>query len=373
MKITCLYEKLKEAFSITERIIGKNINLPILNTVLIEVTKERIQISSTDLELALVYFIHGKIEEEGKIAIPAKLIAGFINNLTYSKKVLLETKKQNLLLVKTEDYKAQILGINAEEFPIIPQVKKNNPIKLSTQNFIKSLEKTSKSVGISGIRPEITGVLFSYNSKTNELLLVSTDSFRLSEKKIIPVEHISTSFCFILPLKTVNEIIRIFSDKKEDLLFFTEDKNQILIEGENIQFISRLIEGEFPNYQDIIPKKFLFEIVISRTVLISKIRAISAFSSRTNDIVFTFQKNKIEISAKEPGAGEGSTVMSFKNQTIPEKISIMFNWKYILDGLESIDSDDVIFNFNSNSQPALLKPAVSNPDFLYIIMPIKNS
>lgn len=371
MKILCLYEKLKEAFSITERIVGKNANLPILNTVLIESKKKHIQISSTDLELALVYSIHGKIEKEGKIAVPAKLIAGFINNLSCSKKITLEAKKHNLL-IKTEGFKAQILGIDAEEFPIIPQIKKTNPIKLSAQDLVKGLEKMSKSVGISGIRPEITGVLFSYDSKNNTFLLVSTDSFRLSEKKILLAKHIPADFSFILPSKTVNEIIRIFGDKKENLSFFTGDKNQILIEGENIQLVSRLIEGEFPNYQSIIPQKFLFEIVISRMILISKIKAISAFSSRTNDIIFTFQKNKIEISAKESGSGEGSAEMFMENQNITEKLSIVFNWKYLLDGLESIDSDEVAFSFNSSSQPALLKPAISNPDFLYIIMPIKN-
>jgi len=374
MKIICLQEKLKEALTATEKVVGKNTNLPVLSNLLIQAEKNQIQISSTDLELALVYQIPGKIEEEGKIVLPAKLISTFINNITGSKKITLESKKYNVS-IKAEDYKAQILGINPEEFPIIPRVKEQYSLSISSSVFVSGLERVVKSVGMSEVRPEITGVLFKTDTSRNMLILASTDSFRLSEQKI-PLKNITQDFSFILPLKSVNEVIRVFNESntsEEELSLVHGEQNQTLVKGEQIELISRVIEGEFPRYQEIIPEKTTFTINVPRSLLIPKIRAMSVFSSRSHDVVLTFLENKIEISARESGAGEGKATLKLNTKSsVKKNLSVIFNWKFLLDGLENIDTDEVVFKLNSEVQPVLLTSA-GDKNFLYILMPIKNT
>ena len=377
MKIICLQEKLKEAFSVTERIIGKNVNLPILANILIQVEKNHIQVCSTDLELALLYSLPGKIEEEGKIAVPAKLISSFVSNLT-AKKITLESKKYNVL-VKTEDYKAQILGMNPEDFPIIPQIKKEFSFKVSASLLVKQLEKVVKSVGTSEIRPEITGVLFK-NNANDRLILASTDSFRLSETSI-PAKSIPSDLSFILPLKAVSETLRIFGNISDvdELTFSLESKNQVLIEGGAVQLISRLIDGEFPNYSVIVPQNFRFTATLPLKTLSSKIKAVSSFSARSNDLLLTFTKNKLELSARDASSGEGMAVLEIPpasfSQNAPsfEPLSIVFNWRFFLDGLESIDSDTVSIGITSEVEPARIKSPTDDPSFFYVLMPIKGS
>ncbi len=371
MKIICLQEKLREALRITERIAGKNVNLPILSNVLIRTEKNKITISSTDLEMAITCTIPGKIEEEGKAAIPAKLISTFVHNLVGAKKITLESKKHNILL-KTEHYKAQILGSDPEEFPIIPQPKKGERIPITTKEFISGLEKVVRIAGVSEMRPEITGVFLKTDSSAHHLILASTDSFRLTEKKI-PLGDIKNDFSFILPSKSVNEIIRVFSGGDEKTTLLAGDQNQVVVNNENCELVSRLIDGEFPRYDEIVPRDTSFHVSFSSSVLVPKIKAISAFSNRSNDITFDFFKDRVELAARESSSGEGATIIPFaKSIKLPgEHLSIAFNWKFLLDGLESMGAKEVVFGINSEIQPVILT-SPEDPLQFYLVMPIKN-
>ena len=250
MKFTCLQEKLRSDLEKVERIIGRNITLPILQNILLEGDTEGLRISSTDLEIGISTVISGKVEKNGRITVPARAFVNFIYNLP-QENINLEVKT-NILYVEAGTYKATFFGEKAEEFPLIPQVKKEHSFIVPSNEFAYSLSQVISSVSLSNTRPELTGVLLVGEKKT--LSFVTTDSFRLSEK-VLDLASSNTSFSIIIPSKTTHEVIRIFGAESRELAVIIQS-TQIMFKTNDTKIVSRVIEGEFPQYQSIIPKIF---------------------------------------------------------------------------------------------------------------------
>ena len=220
-----------------------------------------------------------KKEKPGTLAVTARLFTGFIQNLP-NKKVTLEVK-DSVLSIKTDSYEATIYGQPKEDFPIIPRIKKEKEFVLKNLDFVKSLSQVVGNVSLSESRPEISGVYISFSKDI--VRFAATDSFRLSEKRLVFPTPFSEEMQVILPAKTVQELIRVFSGKDEDIHIWIHN-NQILFECTDIQLMSRLIEGEYPRYQEIIPTSFGTEIVLGKQRFLSEIKIHSFFSGKNNDI-----------------------------------------------------------------------------------------
>lgn len=371
MKFICLQENLKQGLNIIERIIGKNLSLPILNTVLIETQKNLIKLCSTDLEIGISCWIAGKIEKEGSICVPVKILSNYVNSLP-NKKIEISSK-ENKLNLKCENYQSLIAGFSPEDFPIIPQIKEKEFISLNSFELCRGLSKVIGAAALSETKPEISGI--SINFKKDFIKFVATDSFRLAESTIFLEKSENPEKSLIVPAKTIQEVIRIFgepSQEKADLNLYS-NPNQILFSRDTlpkIQLISRLIEGEYPNYEEIIPKDFLTKILIDKQELIQHIKIASLFTSRTNDMKVKVDPSKksVEFSSSSPDTGENKSEISA--QIEGEETEITFNCKYLIDGLTNIDEAEVIFELNGEEKPGVLRP-YKKKDFLYILMPIK--
>lgn len=377
MKLLILKENLKKGLEITERIVSKNLTLLILNNILLSTEKNSLKISATDLEIGINFWLLAKIEKEGQITIPAKFLSGIINYLP-GDKISLEVKNQNLI-IEDKDNKTQIKGTSSKDFPIIPSIEKNNFININAYLFSQGLNQVVENCSITQTRPEISGVFIVFNK--NFITFAATDSFRLSEKKII--SQIKTSSLFtptslILPQKTARELINILSDKKEELCVYFSP-NQIMFELKNkesdqpyIQIISRLIEGEYPNYQEIIPKKHGTEIYLKKNDFLNQIKLASLFGGKINEVRFDIDPKKkgLNIFAQSPDWGETNSFIS--GEVKGEKTSVSFNWKFLIDGLNNIKSQEVVFGLNKEDGPATLKP-VGDETYVYVVMPIKSS
>ena len=368
MKITCLQEKLKKAINLVEKITGKNINLPILNNILLETDKGRLKVSATDLEIAINLWLTAKIEKGGKVTIPAAILSNFIGSLPHEK-VYLETEKQNLL-VKCENFQAQIKGLNPDDFPIIPKIGGEKLFSLRANDLQKSLTQVYSAASFSDTRPEISGVLFKI-SRDEVLKLVATDSFRLAEKTIKKVGQIQKEIDFIIPLKAIIELIRILSETDQEVNILIQD-NQILFNLNNeIHLISRLIEGHFPDYERIVPHDFKTEVLVERDKLIEAIRIASLFAGKTNDVSFNFSSlSKIEVSSASQELGSHNSIL--KADVKGDDIKLTFNYKYVLDGLNNIDGSKVVLLMNGKEKPLLMKPA-DKKDYLYLVMPVRDT
>lgn len=366
MEILTLQENFKKGLNIVQNIIGKNLTLPILNNILLTTEKNRLKLVSTDLEIAITHWISCKIKKQGEITVPAKLFSGFINNLP-DKKIEIKTK-DNFLQIKCENFKSSIKGIDAKEFPIIPKIKGELIFKIEALKLKQALSQIVNFTSLSDIRPEISGILINIDSK--EIKFVATDSFRLGEKTLKKDKE-GMKKAIIIPLRTAQELIRVLSDQdKEELIEILVEQNQILVKTSDTQLVSRLIEGTYPNYEQLISKQFETTLILDRNEFLNAVKITSLFSSKINDLRLKIipKKNLIEVFAQDVEVGEN--ISQLKGEIKGKEMEIIFNYKYLLDGLNNILSDKIMLGLNSEASPGILKP-VGDPSFIYVIMPIK--
>jgi DNA polymerase-3 subunit beta len=376
MKINILKENLKQGLDIVERVAGKNLTLPILNNILISTEKNFLKLSSTDLELGIKYWMLVKTEKEGEITMPAKVLSSYINFLP-EKKLTLEAKG-TIVHIDCENQKTQIKGLGAEEYPLIPKIESTEFIEINAQPFIDGLSQVVNFASQNQARPELSGLYLSFQK--DGLRLVSTDSFRLAEKTIYFEKKINKECSFILPQKTARELINIFGEKKGKIKMY-HSPNQVLFESAmpetdhpQIQIISRLIEGDYPDYQGIIPKKYDVSVTLPRAEFLNQIKAASIFSGKSNEIKIKLEPGKpgIEVLSENPECGENKSFLSGKIEgEETKKMEVVFNYRFLIDGLADMKGIKVLLGLNGEEGPASLKQE-GDPNYLYVVMPIKS-
>lgn len=380
MRIICLQENLKQALNITERIIGQNLTLPILNNLLLSVENNKLKVSSTNLEIGINCWVTGKIHEKGSITVPARLINDFVNNLP-NKKIEMKVKDRRLEL-KCEKFKAVLNGLSADDFPIIPKLKDKPLLKIKGNTLRNGFSQVVEMASLSESRPEISGVYVKFDK--NLIKLAATDSFRLAEKNL-EISNNNNSLskdlkgqAVIIPQRTVQEIIRILGEKDSPRQSADEGQeveivlsgNQILFDLGYAQVISRLIEGQYPDYQQIIPDNLQTQVVVSREELIKNIKVASLFSGKINDIqvLVNPKKSLLEILSKDVDIGENRSKIEAKIEG--KEVEVVFNHRYVLDGLNNIFSDKVTIGLNDSAKPVVIRP-VGDMSYTYVVMPIK--
>ena len=376
MNFICFKENLKKKLDNALRIIKYNSTLPILNNFLLSTEKGMLKISSTDLEIGFTSLISSKILKDGSITVPAQLLSQFINNLP-NKNINFEVKDFKLYL-NCDNIKASINGLNAEDFPIIPKVKNDSILTINSKLFKNSLNSVINSSAISDARPEISSIYIKINP--DQIKFVATDSFRLAHKTIFVLsgdnkEKIKINFeksrNIILPLRTAGELTRILGEQDNDVKIMI-DQNQILFDFDDTQLISRLVEGNYPDYEAIIPKSSETKCYLNKNDLEESIKLSGCFSSKLNDITIKTNSEKSQIEIFSNNVEYGNHHAKINSEIKGKDVSIVFNWHYFLDGLKNINEDELILEFNGDQNPAVIKSAKNN-DFFYILMPIRNS
>ncbi|MCK4554648.1 DNA polymerase III subunit beta [Candidatus Parcubacteria bacterium] len=382
MKLICLQNNLKHGLFVVGHIAGKNINLPILNNILIKTKEGNIQLITTNLEMGIINTVRGKIETEGNFTVDSKIFSDYVGLLP-NKKVNIE-KKENDLIINCENYKTKIKGQSAEDFPLIPEVDKKSFYSANVSELKQALSQAVFAVSTSEARVELSGVLFCF--KDSSLTMAATDSYRLAEKKINIKGDNKEEKKVIVPAKTLIELLRILSsapemdgpDKDLEEIKFYISENQILFSCGPTELVSRLIEGQYPDYTQIIPSSVKTKAIINRAELTRAVKAASLFSKAgINDISLDFPagKNSVIISAISGQAGENITELSAN--TSGNDNSMVVNYRYLLDGLSNIGSEFISMELVDGNTPCILRPADSEEvenkekDYLYIIMPIK--
>lgn len=373
MKIEILKDNLKSGLNVVEKIVGKNLSLPILDNVLMSTEDSFLSLTSTDLETIIKLWILTKIIKKGKAVIPAKFLSNFISSLP-NEKISIETKDQNLY-IEQENLKTQIQGYSPEEFPIIPEFKELECLEINNSQFCQSLGQVINIASPSQTKPEISGIYFNFSK--NNITVTATDSFRLAEKNFSLENPVKKEYSFILPQKSARDVLSIL-EGREGLLKIYFSGNQVLFElpfkeikHPQVQITCRLIEGEYPNYQDIIPNKFKTNITLKKEEFLNQIKTASLFSNRNNEIKISTKpgQKQLEVLAQNPNIGENKSNLSAKIEGEP--IDISFNYKFLVDGLLNIKSSEVIFGVSKEDGPCILKP-VADQSYLYVVMPIKS-
>ena len=373
MRFISLQENLRRGLNIVGHVTTKNVNLPILNNILIKAENGNIELVSTNLEIGISHQLRGKIENDGQFTVDSKLIMEYVGLLSGGEKVKVE-EKEGELRIECGSYKTKIKGESAKEFPLIPTIPKINFYSCKTEELKKALNSVIFAVSNSENRVELTGVFFYFNK--NKLSLAATDSYRLAEKEIeVKNSNLEEEYKIIVPAKTIQELLRILSnlesipseDNQETRFYLSE--NQILFTVDSVDLISRLINGHYPDYKQIIPAKSQTEALVERTELIRAVKAAALFSKTgINDITLQFIKDKIVVSAFSGASGESQAEIEADITGGDNEITI--NYRYLLDGLSNIDDDKVKIGVLNGGAPCLLKPEKED-GYLYIVMPIK--
>ena len=363
MKLSCTQENLNKGLGIVSHIANKNNNLPILNNVHIKANKNGLILTTTDLEIGIKVFVRAKVDEEGEFTVGAKLLNDFIALLP-RENIDLELE-DNAILIKSQRQKTSVKGVDAEDFPLIPDIEKENEVEINVLEFKRALSQLIFAASLDSSRLEINAVNFNFFK--DELVLVATDSYRLAEKKLKISNEQEKSL--IVPLKTIQELVRILSDQEKQTIKLYFNENQIMFVFDGVELISRVIDGAYPDYKQIIPEKFITSAKCAKDKLIPAIKSAALFCKQgINDVRLSFANNEIVVAAASSGLGEN--IISVPAEISGEENDIVFNYRYLLDGLLNLGVQDLCLKINNNSTPGLLTPD-KHDDYLYLIMPIK--
>ncbi len=364
MKIECVKEKLSYAISKAERVTSKNITLPILSCVLLEAKDSTLTIKATNLDIGVEISIPVKVLKPGKTTVSGSVLYNFISNITSDKNILLEVIEGNLK-ISTKHSESLIKAFPIDDFPNIPKVSSETPFTFNTQNLIKGFKSVMYSSSPSTIRPVLSSVLLL--SEEDKVTFVATDSFRLAEKKINVKKHKEFNQ-ILIPFKNIGEIIRTLEDIKDDVNVYLNE-NQIAFSYNDIYVTSRVIDGSFPDYKQIIPKDIKTEIIVLKQDFVSALRISNIFSDKFSQVVFHVNpKEKVfKITTKNMEVGEN---INNPDAVIKgEELTISFNHKYIIDCFQSIEADSVSLSFSGPNKPMIVS-GVGDKSFIYLVMPM---
>ncbi|MCM8781497.1 MAG: DNA polymerase III subunit beta [Candidatus Omnitrophica bacterium] len=361
MKIKTKKEDIINSIQIVQNIITSRTALPILSNILLEAQQGELRLTATDLDIGISCVIPVDTQEMGAITIPAKRFSEIVKELP-TEDINITVKKNNLITIETQKCQFKIMGLPKEEFPKLPEFKDKQVIKLDMLILKQMLNLTSFSVSSDETRYILNGILFKITK--NNLTLVATDGKRLAiiEKKIN--QEATKNIQIIIPIKTIHELNRNL--KEEGELSMVISANQVLFEFQNITIISRLIEGEFPDYNQVVPQKSDARMKVDREQFLMAVRRAALLSTPDYQAVkLEVFKNKVVLSKSTPDVGESREELPATY--LGKELVIGFNPNYITDVLKNLDEEEVEFELTDAEKPAVLR----RDGYIYIVLPMR--
>lgn len=369
MKFSCTQENFAQALNLIARVASKNTNLPILQNVLLDAKDTGISLSATNLEIGVQVQVRGKVDVPGSFTVPASLLSNYIALLP-AERVDCELIGNELKL-QTPDHTSRIKGEPAADFPILPSVEKTNCLTLDRFVLLEALQQVIVAAAIDESRPEIAGVYI--HTKEKKLVLATTDSYRLAERIILLPEAVADTVNCILPQRSAVELLRLLQNitaAEQVELCITE--TQLACVSSEIEFVSRLVQGHFPDYEQIIPQTGRTTVTVDRQDLIKAVKGAALFSKTgVNDVEVTLTPDQQRITLRATNAQLGENTTMVAAEISGEPVVVVLNYRFILDGLQHGRGDRVMLLINDRNSPGVFRSTDPNDNYVYIIMPIK--
>jgi DNA polymerase-3 subunit beta len=373
MKVSCLQDNLAKGLSIVGRAVSNRSTLPVLANVLLATDDGRLRLSATNLEIVITCWIGAKVEEDGAITIPSRTISDLVNTLPQDQVELALNEQTQTVKVTCGRTQANVKGIDAEEFPLVPEPDKVNRIRLEAAVLKQMINQVAFAAATDEARPTLTGVATTFDG--GQVHMAATDGFRLSLRSAHIPGHVENKFSVIIPARALIDVARIISDDLDAVyVSLPHGRNQIVFDMDNIVLVSQLIDGNFPEYQSIIPKRHNTRTVFNTADLRK--------ACKTADIFARESSNTARISI-DPGEGMSpayATIVATSVETGDneaqmdvsvegEPVEIAVNVKYVSEALNVVETPQVALETTSPREPGVLKPVGDN-DFIHIIMPM---
>lgn len=363
MKLQVTQENLSKALGSVARVANSRGTLPILSNVLLKTVDGRLSIAATNLDIAITHYIGSKVSTEGSITVPARLMQDFVSSLPSG---VIELKLDDYKLnIKADKYNSVINGVSAEDYPVMPAITNGQTWKVPGKLLKQSLQQVIVAASSDEARPVLTGVY--WHTHEGKLYLVATDSYRLAEKAVTGV---SSEVDLLIPASALQDLLRLLGDFEEDVVV-THDDQQVLFQVGDIELVTRLIEGKYPDYRKLIPRSFASDAKLKKSELTNITKVSSLFAresagSVTINLDAESQQVSIRSIASQIGENTASATAEITNEG-----TITLNSRYILDALHALSGEDVQIAFNGKLEPCVLTDP-SNDDYLHVIMPLKS-
>jgi len=363
MKLQVTQENLSKALGSVSKVANTRGTLPILSNVVLKTIDGRLSIAATNLEIAITHYIGAKIKETGSITVPARLMQDFINSLPSG--IIDLNLEDSKLHISTDKYKSTVNGMSAEDYPVTPDITNGKSWTISAKLLKQSLQQVVVSASSDESRPVLTGVY--WHTFEGFLYIVATDSYRLAEKKLIATKD---EIDLLLPVSAMQDLLRIIGDEEGDITV-THDDQQVLFKVGDIELITRLIDGKYPDYRKLIPKSFSSDATLKKADL-SNITKVSSLFARESagSVTLKLDTDSQQVSIKSIATQIGENTAS-ASAVVTSDGDITLNSRYILDALHSLFGSDVTIAFNGKLEPCVLTDP-SATDYVHIIMPLKS-
>jgi DNA polymerase-3 subunit beta len=370
VKISVIQENLARGLQVVSRAVSARSTLPVLGNVLLRTEDAGLKLTATNLEIGMTYWVPAKVESDGAITIPARLFTDFVNSLP-NERIDLELQAGDMVEVRCGRYEAHLKGIDAEEFPAIPSAGERPTTRVSQRALKEALDQVAFAAATDEARPILTGVLTKFSG--DQLTLAAADNYRISVKTIQtmdPVEETS----IVVPARSYIELARILADTDDPIdVVLAPARNQVLFHLEGIDIVSRLIDGQFPNYQQILPSSHTTRAVVERAQLLEAVRLAAFIASSSANVV------KVAIPAEGDGpmtitaaADIGDDEGHVEAAVEGDGTTIAFNARYLSDVLQNVAVDQIALELNGPLSPGIFKP-VGSDDYVHVIMPVRTA
>jgi DNA polymerase-3 subunit beta len=365
MKLSCLQENLNKGLSVVSRLVATRGTLEILSHILLSTEGGRLKLSATNLEIGINYKVGAKIEKEGSITVPARLFSELVAQLPTGKLDL--DLKEDTLTTKINGYSSQVKGLSAEEFPLIPKIKDKKIFSLKSGEFKDAVNMVTFSAAIDETRPVLSGIYFKVGK--GKLTLAATDSYRLAEKIVdLDVKDLKEKEA-IIPARSLMEFARILDDPDKEVNIYL-DETQVMFETEDLEFTSRLVEGKFPDYKQIIPTSFETTANVELSEFANIIKVASLFSREAAGSVTLNISSKGKIEAASAVTQYGESNASCDASVTGKDAEIIFNGKYLIDALNSLSGGSISLELSGKLNPGVIKKE-GDKTYTYVIMPLR--
>lgn len=366
MNLHCDREKLLEAMQTCQRAISGKSMLPILSGVLLKTEKNKLVLSATDLEISIRTEVEVETKDKGNMIVPAKLVMDILNSLENETVEFISPADSGPLEIMAGESKFSLSVQQEEDFPKIPEAGETPACEISGVEFTRATREVVKAASRDESKPVLTGVLVEITK--NMLKMVATDSYRLAvcETKITdgPTDAIS----LIVPARSLRELHRILSATESGSVSVSLTENQVVFKVGNVEMISRMIDGEFPNHKQIIPEGYEKRLKMDKNKALGSIKRVAILAQNNAPIKMTAANNAVVVSASTQDVGEATE--RFKIDYDGEEIKVAFNPDYLLDGISSVEEESFALEITDPLKPAMIKP-VEDKSFQYLIMPVR--
>lgn len=363
MKLQVTQENLSKALSSVARIANSRNALPILGNVLLKTVDNRLSVAATNLDIAITHYIGSKVSKEGAITVPARLMQDFVSSLP-SGVINLELDEHKLH-VSSDQYKSTINGVAADDFPVMPAIADGSSFELPSSVMKRALQQTVLAASSDEARPILTGVYL--HTHEGQLYIVATDSYRLAEKKLMKQKE---AVSLLIPYGAMQDMLRLLGDDDEPVRV-THDDQQVVFRVGEIELVSRLIDGTYPDYRKLIPSEFAVRATLSRDDF-TNITKVSSLFARESAGSVTIKVDEVSglVSINSVASQLGENTASAKAEITGDG-EVTLNSRYLLDALHVFTGDTITFQFNGKLDPSLLTDP-KNDDYKHVVMPLRS-